>query len=112
MSQPVLTAFTPFSYSEYVVIEQRKAIRFDLKLPLEIIRGAEHRVSETQNLSSNGVLFAIDEDMEPGNSIEYVITLPSLDKKPVRLRCLGKIVRRANGSGVAATIERYEFIRG
>jgi len=94
------------------VIEQRKAIRFDLKLPLEIIRGAQQRVSETQNLSSNGVLFEIDEDMEPGHSIEYVITLPSLDQKPVRLRCLGKVVRRANGSGVAATIERYEFIRG
>ena len=94
------------------MIEQRKAIRFDLKLPLEIIRGGEHHKSETRNLSSNGVLFAIDEDMEPGNAIEYVITLPSRDKHPVRLRCLGKVVRRANGSGIAATIDRYEFIRG
>jgi hypothetical protein len=102
----------PFSYSENVVIEQRKAIRFDLKLPLEIIRGAEHQFSETRNLSSNGVLFAIEHDIEPGNSIEYVITLPSKDKRPVRLRCLGKVVRRANGQGLAATIDRYEFIRG
>ena len=94
------------------MIEQRKAIRFDLRLPLEIIRGAEHKMSETRNLSSNGVLFAIDEDIEPGNSIEYVITLPSRDKqRSVRLRCLGKVVRRANGTGVAATIDRYEFIR-
>lgn len=87
-------------------------MRFDLRLPLEIIRGAEHQISETRNLSSNGVLFALEQDIEPGNSIEYVITLPSKDKRPVRLRCMGKVVRRANGAGVAATIDRYEFIRG
>jgi len=93
------------------VTEHRKAIRFDLKLPLEIIRGAEHQVSETRNLSSNGVLFDIETDIEPGNSIEYVITLPSHNKHAVRLRCLGKVVRRVNGQGLAATIDRYEFIR-
>ena len=91
--------------------EHRKAIRFDLKLPLEIVRGAEPQVSETRNLSSNGVLFDIGTDIEPGNSIEYVITLPSTNKHPVRLRCLGKVVRRVNGMGLAATIDRYEFIR-
>jgi hypothetical protein len=29
----------------------------------------------------------------------------------VRLRCLGKVVRNAGNSEIAATLERYEFIR-
>jgi len=54
-------------------------------------------------------------------AIEYVITLSQDEKQPVNLRCVGKIVRlerTANGHDeaiqhyhVAATLERYEFVR-
>jgi hypothetical protein len=97
------------------VTEQRKAIRFNLALPFELIRtGAEPSVSETRNLSSNGVLFDADIDMPVGELIEYVITLPTAppgSERQVQIRCFGKVVRRHNSRGLAATLDRYEFIR-
>lgn len=96
------------------MIEQRKARRFDLKLPFELVRsGAQStsRVGETRNLSSVGVLFAADAHVSIGDPVEYIITLPTAPENcRVRIRCLGKVVRLGN-SGVAATLERYEFVR-
>jgi hypothetical protein len=45
--------------------------------------------------------------------LEYVITLlSSLGSTPVGLvHCLGKVVRVDGNADVAATIERYEFVR-
>jgi hypothetical protein len=48
----------------------------------------------------------------PGEPIEYELTLlenPNVGR-PVRLRCLGKILRSDEGS-CAATMDRYEFVR-
>ncbi|MCX6638532.1 MAG: PilZ domain-containing protein [Acidobacteria bacterium] len=108
--------------SETFVREQRRFRRFELKLPVEVIRTGAHRLSrpgETRNLSSGGVLFTVQSQMEVGQPIEYFITLPtgSGSDADVRLRCKGKVVRleRPNGdlapTSVAATLERYEFIR-
>ncbi len=108
--------------SETFVREQRKFRRFELKLPVEVIRAGAHRLSrpgETRNLSSGGVLFTVQSQMELGQQIEYYITLPTSPgaAEDVRLRCKGKVVRleRSNGdpspTSVAATLERYEFIR-
>ncbi len=97
-------------------MEQRKAQRFDLRLPLELVRNGSEALSEhgeTRNLSSVGVLFQSGASLRVGDAVEYMITLPSLphDGIGVRLRCLGKIVRHGNKAEVAATLERYEFIR-
>ncbi len=95
--------------------EQRKAIRFNLTLPFQLFRtGAEPSVTETLNLSSNGVLFGTNMDMPVGEPIEYVITLPTAPEgsgRPVRLRCHGKVVRRDDERALAATLDRYEFVR-
>ena len=95
--------------------DQRRAIRFELKLPLELVKSRavrESRLAETKNLSSNGVLFVADLDVPVGTTIEYLITLPAAEKqRQVRLRCMGKVVRRDGNNGVAATLERYEFVR-
>jgi hypothetical protein len=99
------------------VIEQRKNQRFDLRLPFEIIRNGanEKTTGETRNVSSSGVLFTSAEHVEVGQPIEYFITFP---KQPgarveVRLRCVGKVLREEpDDSRFAATLERYEFIRG
>ena len=102
--------------------EQRKASRFNLKLPLRLIRvGSQHvsRVVETQNVSSLGVLFENETPMAVGDSIEYVITLPAQTAGPeVAIRCLGKVVRHQPphdnlhaAPATAATLERYEFLR-
>jgi hypothetical protein len=53
-----------------------------------------------------------------GGPIEYIITLSKEGGQPVSLRCIGKVVRSQllpmhdRGSyQVAATLERYEFVR-
>jgi hypothetical protein len=96
------------------VKEQRKAQRFDLRLPFELIRGGPvqgAQLGETKNISSGGVLLTSTNDLEPGESVEYVITLPSASEVDrVRIRCLGKVVRCGEFE-LAATLERYEFVR-
>ena len=106
------------------MIEHRKAKRFDLKLPVEVVRKSFMPVSsvgETKNMSASGVLFYAPLHADLGDPIEYIITFPthSVNGGSVNLRCLGKVVRvEANGSSeegapvlVAATLERYEFVR-
>lgn len=96
-------------------MEQRKARRFDLKLPFELIRSGSEpsERGETKNLSSAGVLFQSEATLHIGEPVEYVITLPTspADKERVRLHCIGKVVRFAKKAEVAATLERYEFVR-
>ncbi len=107
------------------MIEQRKSKRFDLRLPVEIVRKSFRPVSslgETKNVSAGGVLFSASIDIEVGEPLEYVITFPthSANGGSVNLRCLGKVIRveqdsrTSNGRNswsVAVTLERYEFIR-
>ena len=106
--------------------DQRKSKRFELRLPIELVRsGASSigKVSETRNLSSGGVLFASESQLPVGEQIEYFITLPtSRASRSVRLHCMGTVIRLETGQGrterekerpfnVAATMERYEFVR-
>ncbi|HXJ43710.1 MAG TPA: PilZ domain-containing protein [Bryobacteraceae bacterium] len=99
-------------------MEQRRAQRYKLQLPLHIVQLGDERVSrteETRDISSGGVCFVSDSGIEPGGRIEYVITL-SGSTPPVRIRCLGKVLRsrKADMEGpfeVAVTMERYQFVR-
>jgi hypothetical protein len=97
------------------VPDQRKSRRFDLRLPFELIRNGRQTLlesGETKNVSSCGVLFRSTGHFEPGDIVEYAITLPSNSAEiEVRLRCKGKVVRRVAQSEAAATLERYEFER-
>jgi hypothetical protein len=108
------------------VSEQRKTKRFEIQLPLELVRtGSEpvSRAGETRNMSSGGVLFTSEAEMPVGDPIEYLVTLPSaLSGAQVRLRCMGKVIRSQGMQtsepamarrpfAIAATLERYEFIR-
>jgi hypothetical protein len=99
------------------VADQRKSKRFELKLPVELIRAGSrpvHHVGETVNVSSGGVLFSTEAPaVEVGQSIEYLIGLPTGTRiGEVRLRCMGKVVRKDDDQlSVAATLERYEFVR-
>ncbi len=98
--------------------DQRRTRRYELTLPLELVRAGSKRLGntlETKNLSSGGVLFLEPfEEIEIGQPVEYYISLPIPEwLGRVRLRCMGKIVRRDEHRGaMAATMERYEFVRG
>ena len=105
-------------------MEQRRTRRFKLQLPVEITRSGADRVNSaglTKNISSSGVLFTAEREPDLGCPIEYVITLNQDESQSVNLRCIGKVVRSQRlESGradipayqVAATLERYEFVRG
>jgi hypothetical protein len=98
------------------MIEQRKHQRFDMRLPFEIVRGGTMTkvMGETRNVSSTGVLFTSAQPLNPGQSIEYLITFPKAlgARAAVRLRCMGKVLRHeTEESAFAATLERYEFLR-
>ena len=103
-------------------MEQRRTRRFKLQLPLSIVRAGADRVAtsgQTQNISSSGVLFTSEREPDLGGPIEYVIVLNHEGPQPVSLRCMGKMLRSqpsiplgvANAYQIAATLERYEFIR-
>ncbi len=109
---------------DYKKVDQRRAKRFSLQLPVAITRTGTQRVAEmgmTKNISSGGVLFTSECEPDVGGALEYVITLNNTEASPVSLRCIGKVLRSekvtsASGNGhpffaVAVTLERYEFLR-
>jgi hypothetical protein len=108
------------------VSEQRRNQRFELKLPIELVKaggGENSQVGETRNLSSGGVLFTSEGKLQKGDPIEYLVTLPMQGTETgLRLRCMGKVVRVDErdmlGTSasrpaffIAATLERHEFLR-
>jgi PilZ domain len=104
-------------------MEQRRTRRFKLRLPLSITRTGSERTAAagfTHDISSNGVLFTMERQPDLACPIEYVITLNRDCPQTVNLRCIGKVLRAERldpGAGVspayqvAATLERYEFVR-
>jgi c-di-GMP-binding flagellar brake protein YcgR len=108
-----------------IMTERRIARRYDLSLPV-IIRVPAERVPEaqkgkTRDVSTRGVYFVLDQDMEAGSELDITLTLPAevTHGSEVFVRAQGKVVRvekrNEDGNarmGVAAVIERYDLIRG
>ena len=98
-------------------MEQRRTRRFKLQLPLSITRSGTERVTFaglTRNISSTGVLFTAEREPDLGGPIEYIITLNHDGPQIVSLRCIGKVLRAERMDAayqIAATLERYEFVR-
>jgi len=102
-------------------MEQRRTRRFKLQLPLSITRSGAERVAfagHTDNISSSGVLFTADKEPDLGGPIEYIISLNDDGSQSVNLRCMGKVLRsdrialeEQESYQIAATLERYEFVR-
>ena len=105
-------------------MEQRRTRRFKLHLPLALTRAGAERMTIpgfTQNISSSVVLFTSEREPDLGTPIEYVITLNHDGPQAVNLRCVGKVLRAAllkeaieeqpPAYQIAATLERYEFVR-
>lgn len=95
-----------------------------MQLPLSITRAGAERVTVagfTKNISSSGVLFMTERDPDLGTPIEYIITLNHEGPQAVNLRCVGKVLRsqlirqaieeQPSAYQIAATLERYEFVR-
>jgi len=100
-------------------VERRAARRFSMMLPLKVRFAAQNGViekpAETRDVSFRGLYFTIEASVEMGSSIEFVLTLPQQITLAgdVHIRCYGRVLRveaHNSHSGVAARIERYEFL--
>src|SRR5882724_7617174 len=108
-----------------LMTERRTARRYDLSLPI-IIRvpteqADDSQQGKTRDISTRGLYFVIDQNLESGSELDITLTLPAeiTHGTEVFVRALGKVVRveqrMEDGStrlGVAAVIERYDIIRG
>lgn len=105
--------------------ERRTARRYDLSLPIIIRIPTEQAVDsqqgKTRDVSTRGLYFVIDQNLEAGSELDITLTLPAevTHGTEVLVRALGKVVRverrMEDGNtrmGVAAVIERYDIIRG
>jgi hypothetical protein len=105
--------------------ERRTARRYDLSLPVIIRFPAESlpdsQKGKTRDISTRGLYFVLDQDLEAGSELDITLTLPAeiTHGSEVFVRAMGKVVRverrMEDGSarlGVAAVIERYDIIRG
>jgi hypothetical protein len=77
--------------------------------------GAVERQGKTRDVSFRGLYFLADSDFEMGKSIEFILTLPReiTMAGDVQIRCFAEIIRiepRSEGRGIAARIDRYEFL--
>ena len=104
--------------------ERRTTRRYDLSLPLIIRVPAEKaqdsQQGKTRDISTRGLYFVIDQNLEAGSELDHTLTLPSevTHGSDVHVRVLGKVLRvekrLEDGNtrlGVAAVIERYDIIR-
>ena len=105
--------------------ERRTARRYDLSLPVIIRIPAEDadgsQQGKTRDISTRGLYFVIDQDLEAGSGLDITLTLPAeiTHGTEVFVRASGRVVRverrMDDGTarmGVAAVIERYDIIRG
>jgi hypothetical protein len=101
--------------------ERRSSRRFLMRLPLTV-RWTDETVvgevaTESREVSSRGLYFHLPKGLKSGSPVEIVMTLPHelTQAGPVRVRCLGRVLRSNQENpgevGVAAAIERYEFMR-
>ena len=103
--------------------ERRNARRYDLSLPV-IVRIPTERTNgnqtgKTRDISTRGLYFVIDQDMDAGSEIDITLTLPAeiTHSTEVFVRALGKVVRvERRGEdgelrmGVAAVIDACDAL--
>lgn len=99
--------------------DRREARRFSMSLPMRVLpreaRSKELRAN-TRDVSYRGLYFLSEAKFDVGAPIDFVLTLPQRvsTSGEVDIRCSGQVVRievGTNGTmGVAAKIERYEFL--
>jgi len=100
--------------------DQRTTRRFALKLPLSVrtANGSSAEVAaETEDVSSRGVYFYLEGEVQEGSVIEFTLTLPQeiTLTQGIRVKCTGRVIRvdgagMAGQVGIAAAIEKYDFL--
>ena len=99
--------------------DRREARRFSMNLPVRVLvndaNGPELKAN-TRDVSYRGLYFIVEAPFEKGSEIDFILTLPQqiISAGDVNIRCHGRIVRvqaeDQGKTGIAARIEKYEFI--
>jgi hypothetical protein len=104
--------------------ERRKARRYEVYLPLQVSmsrrRPAEYYTAQLRDISRTGIYFHFNVALQPGSGLELTFALPT-DKDrgtSVLVRASAKALRITPIAGeptpmfgVAATIDRIDFVR-
>jgi hypothetical protein len=99
--------------------DRREARRFTMTLPVRVLAheaSSPELKAHTRDVSYRGLYFLSDARFENGSEIDFILTLPQqmISAGDVNIRCHGRVVRVESGEngkmGVAARIERYEFV--
>ncbi|HWF39697.1 MAG TPA: PilZ domain-containing protein [Candidatus Acidoferrales bacterium] len=104
--------------------ERRKAKRYEVALPLQVCtsrqRPAEFYTAQLRDISRTGIYFHSSVQMEPGVSMELTFALPGERDRgtSVLVRASAKALRINTVDkdtepiyGIAATIDRLDFVR-
>ena len=95
----------------------QSAPRFPLHLSASVKAEGASYVAETENISANGVLFAMDNDVPVGSMVDFTILLPAEvvgARRDVQIDCRGRVVRSFEDRGrrgVGGVIDEYHFER-
>jgi hypothetical protein len=104
--------------------ERRKARRYEVYLPLQVCtsrrRPAEFHTAQLRDISRTGVYFHSSVALEPGTKMELTFALPT-ERQPgssALIRASAEVLRVTTVAdevapvyGVAASIERIDFVR-
>jgi hypothetical protein len=95
--------------------ERRGADRFPIEQDVKyrVIsrrQGDGAGTGKTLNMSSSGILFSTDEDLQPGRQVEVSVAWPAQlnNKTPLKLVARGRVVR-VEERRAALEIQHYEF---
>lgn len=99
--------------------DRRAMRRFAMKLPASVrVSGIPNEfATETENISARGIFFYLDRWMNEGSRVEVTMSFPPevTLADPLHVRFVARVVRietkSATRTGVAATIQEYEFLR-
>jgi hypothetical protein len=97
--------------------EMQSAPRFPLHLAASVKALGSAYSAETENISANGVLLAMDNDVPVGSMVDFTILLPAEvvgARQDVQIDCRGRVVRSFEDRGrrgVGVVIDEYHFER-
>ncbi|HEV2486005.1 MAG TPA: PilZ domain-containing protein [Terracidiphilus sp.] len=95
--------------------EVRCSVRFPLALPVVLTNGKSELTALTRNVSSSGVLFALDRELKVGLDIRFSLRMPGTvlgTPHDVLVHCTGRVVRCSLSQHqylAASTIDEYQF---
>ncbi len=98
------------------VNEQRRARRFPIRVPLQIVSdNSLETTAKTQDISASGILLSTEQQIPTGSMLRFLITFPSsiTKGKPLRVRCTGEVVRvdkKEREYDVGIQIKHFQFL--